>query len=116
MELRQGMWLDLGRMGYEPAFSIQESLARARMEGACPTVVVVQENDPVFTIGRSGSRANILASQEDLDRRGIQVLNVNRGGDVTYHGPGQIIVSPLFYLGDLDLNANQYFHTGWKTC
>ena len=110
MEPREGQWLDLGRIAYEPAFVIQERLAKARIAGQCPTTVVVQENDPVFTIGRTGSRANILASEEELGRRGIQVLNVNRGGDVTFHGPGQIIVSPLFYLGDLDLNANQYLH------
>ncbi|MEW5721718.1 MAG: lipoyl(octanoyl) transferase LipB [Thermodesulfobacteriota bacterium] len=110
MERREGHWLDLGRIPYEPAFAIQERLAKARIAGQCPTTVVVQENDPVFTIGRTGSRVNILASQEELERRGIKVLNVNRGGDVTYHGPGQIIASPLFYLGDLDLNANQYLH------
>ena len=49
-------------------------------------------------------------SREDLERRGIEVLEVNRGGDVTYHGPGQLIVSPLLYLGDIELNANQYLH------
>ena len=110
LKKRQGWWLDLGRLAYEPAFTVQERLARARMDWACPTVVVVQENEPIFTIGRTGSRANILAVEEELARRGIQVLAVNRGGDVTYHGPGQIIVSPLFYLGDLNLNANQYLH------
>lgn len=107
---RNGYWLDLGEMPYEPAFEIQERLAGARIRGDLPTMVIVQENDPVFTIGRTGSRSNILASDEDLDRLGIQVLSVNRGGDVTYHGPGQVIVSPLFYLGDIDLNANEYFH------
>ena len=65
---------------------------------------------PIFTIGRSGSRDNILSSQEELKQRGIEVLEVNRGGDVTYHGPGQLIVSPLLYLGDIGLNANQYLH------
>ena len=80
------------------------------MQGRCPTTVIVQENDPVFTIGRTGSRSNVLASDEELERRHIQLLNVNRGGDVTYHGPGQIIVSPLFFLGDIDMNANQFFH------
>ncbi len=109
-ETHSGYWLDLGEMPYEPAFEIQDKLAKARIQGDFPTVVIVQENDPVFTIGRTGSRSNILASEEELDRRGIQVLNVNRGGDVTYHGPGQIIMSPLFYLGDIDLNANEYLH------
>lgn len=108
---KNGYWLDLGRIGYLPAFDIQERLIKARMEGRVQSVVILQENDPVFTIGRSGSRDNILTSSEELERWGIEVLEVNRGGDVTYHGPGQLIVSCLFYLGDLDLNANQYLHS-----
>lgn len=105
-----GHWLDLGLVSYGPAFAVQERLLRARMAGRFPPVVILQENWPVFTIGRSGSRANILASAEELERRGIEVLEVNRGGDVTYHGPGQLIASPLLYLGDVGLNANQYLH------
>lgn len=75
-----------------------------------PPVVIFQENPPVFTIGRAGSRANILSSPAELERMGIDVIEVNRGGDITYHGLGQLIVSLLVYLGDLDLNANQYLH------
>jgi lipoyl(octanoyl) transferase len=105
-----GYWLELGRVPYKPAFALQERIARARMEGAWPTTVIVQENEPVFTIGRSGSRDNVLLSGEVLHRRGIQVLEVDRGGDVTYHGPGQLIISPLLYLGDIGLNANAYLH------
>jgi lipoyl(octanoyl) transferase len=105
-----GYWLDLGRVPYGPAFALQERIVRARMDGMWPTTVIVQENEPVFTIGRSGSPANVLLSREALQRRGIKVLEVDRGGDVTYHGPGQLIVSPLLYLGDVELNANAYLH------
>jgi lipoyl(octanoyl) transferase len=105
-----GNWLDLGLMPYTPAFAIQEQILQARLNGLLGTTVILQENLPVFTIGRSGSRANILAASDDLQQRGIEVLEVNRGGDVTYHGPGQLIVSPLLYLGDVELNANQYLH------
>ena len=106
----KGLWLDLGTMPYKPAFDIQTALYRERIEGDLPTIVIVQENNPVFTIGRTGSRSNILAPEKKLQELGIEVIEVNRGGDVTYHAPGQIIVSPLFYLGDIDQNANQYFH------
>lgn len=82
----------------------------ARVENLIPSVIILQENPPTFTIGRAGSSANLLISAEELARRGIQVLEVSRGGDITYHGPGQIIASPLFYLGDIDLNANAYLH------
>jgi len=106
----RGNWLDLGLMPYAPAFAIQEQVLQARLDGRLGTTVILQENLPVFTIGRSGSRVNILATSENLQQRGIAVLEVNRGGDVTYHGPGQLIVSPLIYLGDVGLNANQYLH------
>lgn len=105
-----GYWLDLGLGSYAPAFQQQEQVLAARMAGRLPSVVILQENWPVFTIGRAGSRANILASAEELHRLGIEVLEVNRGGDITYHGPGQLIASPLLYLGDVNLNANQYLH------
>jgi lipoate-protein ligase B len=109
-EKQTGYWLDLGLIQYAPAFAIQDQLLQARLEGKIAPTVILQENLPIFTIGRSGSRDNILSSQKDLEQRGIEVLEVNRGGDVTYHGPGQLIVSPLLYLGDVGLNANQYLH------
>ncbi len=109
-EKQIGYWLDLGLIQYAPAFAIQDQALQARLEGKLASTVILQENLPIFTIGRSGSRNNILSSQEDLEKRGIEVLEVNRGGDVTYHGPGQLIVSPLLYLGDIGLNANQYLH------
>ena len=107
---RKGLWVNLGIMRYKPAFDIQTALYTERIHGDLPTIVIVQENNPVFTIGRTGSRSNILATEEELQELGIEVIEVNRGGDVTFHAPGQIIVSPLFYLGDIDQNANQYFH------
>jgi len=106
-----GFWLDLGSMAYAPSFAIQEQILQARMRARFPTTIILQENLPVFTVGRSGSRANILLSDEELVRHGIEVLDVDRGGDVTYHGPGQLIVSPVLYLGDIGLNASQYMHT-----
>ncbi len=107
---QNGYWLDLGLIPYGPAFVIQERILEGRMGNRFPATVILQENPPVFTIGRTGSRSNILASADELKRSGIEVLEVNRGGDITYHGPGQLIVSPLLYLGNIDLNANQYLH------
>lgn len=107
---RPGYWLDLGLIPYSPAFDIQEQVLEARIKDQLPSTIILQEVPSVFTIGRTGSRSNILASHDELQRLGIGVLDVNRGGDITYHGPGQLIVSPLLYLGDIDLNANQYLH------
>jgi lipoate-protein ligase B len=109
-ETPSGHWLDLGLMAYGPAFAIQSQVLQARLDGRLTPTIIVQENRPVFTIGRSGNRENILCSSRELERRGIEVLEVNRGGDVTYHGPGQLIVSPLLFLGDVGLNANEYLH------
>jgi lipoate-protein ligase B len=103
-------WMDLGFLPYTPAFSLQEKVLEARMDGHLPPTIILQENPPTFTLGRSGSESNILATPDELAARGIELINVNRGGDVTYHGPGQLIASPLLYLGDVDLNANQYMH------
>lgn len=102
--------LDLGHIGYVPAFAIQEWAFKACQARRLPAVVIVQENPAVFTIGRAGSRANLLAGPDALAQQGIEVVEVSRGGDITYHGPGQLIVSPLVFLGDLDLNANQFLH------
>jgi lipoyl(octanoyl) transferase len=102
--------IDLGIVSYTPAIKLQEYIFHARLEGRLPPVVILQECLPVFTVGQSGKRSNILATQTELDLLGIQVLEVSRGGDVTYHGPGQLICSPIIYLGDLGLNANQYLH------
>lgn len=104
------LWLDLDFLDYQPAFSIQEQVLKARLAGDLPAMIILQENPPTITIGRSGSYANVLVPPDELERQGIKVIEVNRGGDVTYHGPGQIIASPLLYLGDLNLNANQYLH------
>jgi lipoate-protein ligase B len=109
-EKQMSYWLDLGSMAYAPSFAIQQQILQARMSAQFPATIILQENRPVFTIGRSGSRTNILLSDEELLRHGIEVLDVDRGGDVTYHGPGQLIVSPVFYLGDIGLNAHQYLH------
>ncbi len=109
-EKQTGYWLDLGLIQYAPAFAIQGQILQARLDGQLAPTVILQENLPVFTIGRSGSHDNILSSPEDLEQRGIEVLEVNRGGDITYHGPGQLIVCPLLYLGDIGINANQYLH------
>jgi lipoate-protein ligase B len=104
------IWLDLGFLEYLPAFAIQEQALAARLDGRLPPTVILQENPPTFTIGRTGSPANILLAPAELERRGVQVVEVNRGGDVTYHGPGQLIASPLLYLGELGMNGNQYLH------
>jgi lipoyl(octanoyl) transferase len=94
-------YLYLGRVGYEDALHLQAEVARLVAEGRLHNVLLLLEHPPVLTLGRNADRANILASDELLARRGVTVHEINRGGDVTYHGPGQLVGYPIFDLRTL---------------
>jgi len=90
--------IDWGSRPYLEGYGGQKDLLNARLGGEiCDTLVLV-EHPPVFTIGRQGSRDNILVSDTFLKEKGIDVLEIERGGDVTYHGPGQLVGYPIFHL------------------
>ncbi len=89
----------LGRVPYTEAWRIQEAVATRVRQGTGPERVLLLEHDPVYTIGRSGSIANLLAAPGDLRSVGAAAYRVDRGGDVTYHGPGQVVGYPIIRLG-----------------
>jgi lipoyl(octanoyl) transferase len=89
---------DLGRMEYGRALELQRELAEKRKLGAIPDQLLVVEHPHVITLGRSGKPGNLLASEEVLRRAGIAFFPTNRGGDITYHGPGQIVGYPILDL------------------
>lgn len=93
---------DLGRLGWAEAYERQRTLAEQRKRNEIPNQLLFVEHPHVVTLGRNAHEENILASREVLERAGIQMFDTNRGGDVTYHGPGQLVGYPI-----LDLN-------GWK--
>jgi lipoate-protein ligase B len=95
---RRALHLSLGRADYDGTLELQRTLHARRKAGATPDILVTVEHNPVITFGRSGSREHLLASPSDLKREGIEVFEVERGGDVTYHGPGQLVVYPIVDL------------------
>lgn len=98
----------LGRMEYGRALAIQRRLHERRARGEIDDVLLTVEHDPVFTRGRNARETEFLVPPEVVQRRGIPVVDVERGGDVTYHGPGQIVAYPIVDLRDRGRNVEQY--------
>ena len=94
MEVRR-----LGLVPYLEAWALQNRLADARRAGLAPDTLVLLEHPHTYTIGRSGTRDHVFLTEAELAARGITCLDVDRGGDVTYHGPGQLVGYPIFDLG-----------------
>ena len=90
--------LDLGRQDYAAALALQQQLCVLRQQEAIGDVLLLVEHPPVLTLGRNAHREHVVAGNDFLTRRGISVFETNRGGDVTYHGPGQLVGYPILNL------------------
>jgi lipoate-protein ligase B len=95
---------DLGLMDYQPAWDLQNRLAAEIARGEHPATLLLVEHPHTYTFGRTGRAKNLLWDEIQLKERGASVYWVDRGGDVTYHGPGQLVGYPLIPLGRLDQN------------
>ena len=91
----QARLLDLGVRPYREVWELQHRLHAAVREGREPDTWIVVEHTPVVTLGRQAKRENVFFSARELARRGIDLVAIERGGDVTYHGPGQLVVYPI---------------------
>jgi len=99
---------DPGLIDYQEALSFQERLAEGRVAGRSDDAFILLEHPPVYTVGKSGGVENILVPREILLQEGISVYYVRRGGDITYHGPGQLVGYPIINLRENGLDVHQY--------
>lgn len=104
---RRGIWLDFSRSDYESMCRIQAVLHQKRHQNTIPDVAILLEHSPCITIGSSGGYNNILADNTLLKKLGISVHETTRGGNITYHGPGQLVCYPIMALtqDERDLHA-----------
>ncbi len=93
----------LGRVGYREAWAYQHRLVAERAAGSIGDRLLLLEHPPVLTLGRHATAAHVRATREELEARGIELIQVERGGDVTYHGPGQLVAYPIVNLSEAGL-------------
>ncbi|AOT72572.1 lipoyl(octanoyl) transferase LipB [Geosporobacter ferrireducens] len=98
----------LGKKDYQETLVIQERLLLMRQQEKIIDTLILVEHPPVLTLGRRGEHTNIVVSKEVLEKQGIYIYEVNRGGDVTYHGPGQLVGYPIFDLNNYDRDIKSF--------
>jgi len=103
--------VDLGLIPYAEAWQLQKRLVAARKADAIEDVLLFCEHPHVITLGRSGNRANLLASENVLRQKGVEFFATTRGGDITYHGPGQIVGYPILNLAAIRRDVVWYVRT-----
>jgi lipoate-protein ligase B len=104
----RGYIINLGLIDYQKAWDLQHLLWSKRVAGELPDLLLFLEHPHVITLGRRGNRSHLLASQEVLETMRIPIFHVERGGDVTYHGPGQMVVYPIFDLKEYGYRLIRY--------
>jgi lipoyl(octanoyl) transferase len=100
--------LRLGRVGYEDALERQQQLLEARQDNRIPDTLLLLEHPPTLTFGARARPEHLLASPEVLERRGVSLYHARRGGDITYHGPGQLVGYPIFALSHQGRDVHRY--------
>lgn len=115
MPIQQVILKDLGRIPYKEAWDIQSGInaelirdKRAHGEGKLPHQLLICEHDPVYTLGKSGSEANLRIELDQLSKINATYFKINRGGDITFHGPGQLVVYPIFDLDRFFTDVHKY--------
>ncbi len=99
-----------GLTEYSEACRIQRTLWTQRLEGKAADTLLLLEHPPTITLGKSGKQENLIAAKEELEKRGISLFFTDRGGDITYHGPGQLVVYPIIDLRNRGKDIHRYVH------
>src|SRR5260221_8829794 len=102
---------DLGLLSWSDAYALQQRIVAARKAGAIDDVILFCEHPHVLTLGRSASQKNLLASENVLRQKNVELRETNRGGDITYHGPGQVVGYPILNLGPIRPDVHWYVRT-----
>jgi lipoate-protein ligase B len=105
---RRGYVIDIDLMEYQRAWDLQREVVAAKLESDLPDILILLEHNPVITLGRRGNRRHLRASPEVLATEGIEIYHVERGGEVTYHGPGQIVGYPILNLRNWHRDVSWY--------
>ncbi len=100
--------IDLGISSYTDSVDFQNIILEKKLNALLENALIIVEHNPVITMGRKADKDNILLSEKELQDRGIQICSADRGGDVTYHGPGQIVAWPIFDLRTLGKDIHRY--------
>jgi lipoyl(octanoyl) transferase len=100
----------LGRIGYMQALELQRRLAESRLAGDIPDTLLLLEHPPTITLGRAAKPEHLLATPEELRRIGVELVETDRGGDITYHGPGQLIGYPILNLREPPLQPDLHWY------
>jgi lipoyl(octanoyl) transferase len=109
--LKNCLTIDLGLIGYAEAYALQQRVVAARKAGAIEDALLLCEHPHVITQGRNGKREHLLVSEHVLRQKGVEYYETSRGGDITYHGPGQIVGYPILNLGAIRRDVVWYVRT-----
>ncbi len=99
---------NIGRSRYADAWKLQQELFNTRRENRVPDILLLTEHEHVYTFGKSSDKNHLLANEDELQKKNIDVLDVDRGGDITYHGPGQLVGYPILSLDERYHDIHRY--------
>ena len=107
-DMKQGVLIKAGRLDYQTAWDLQRELYQQRLAGEIEDAFLLTEHPHTYTLGKSGQEENLVADEFALKRQGIEVFRIDRGGDITYHGPGQIVGYPILDLHHHYLDVHRF--------